>query len=378
MPRVEEELLVLLARPRLSEADRSRCAVLAQAEGFDWGFVLDHASRNRIVPMLGRHLVADGLWQEWTGRPNPHRRLLGRAYEANLVRNAALARELRVVLAALEARGVQPVVRKGLMLATHVYGDPGARESNDLDLFVDRTQVGAVQEALAELGYAQGTVAPGGRQIVPPDRRAHIYWARHGNTLYPFQRLTSEPFVGSFNVDVCVDLFLPDSGFSAPWSVMADDVVTTILPGGPARAFAPAAFLFDLCAHLFKEARTLVFISWGSDLQLVKFADIVELVAVLGAAFPWNRFDQLVEATGTSRPMAFALHSCEQLYPGSLPSEVLARYPADGAFLRQYGDADGEVGQWDGDIQSRLFDTSRSARVPASRSPIVGSHPQSS
>ena len=62
-------------------------------------------------------------------------------------------RELVMVLAALTASGIQPIVIKGVALAYSLYAVPAARRCRDSDLLVRRDEVPAVRRTLAGLGY---------------------------------------------------------------------------------------------------------------------------------------------------------------------------------------------------------------------------------
>jgi hypothetical protein len=77
-----------------------------------------------------------------------------RAYDANLVKNLLLARELIRIVAHLCANQIQVLAYKGLSLAEALYRDVALRQSGDIDLLVQARDLRRAREALLELGYS--------------------------------------------------------------------------------------------------------------------------------------------------------------------------------------------------------------------------------
>jgi hypothetical protein len=63
--------------------------------------------------------------------------------------------DLRKVLAALRARGIEALILKGTALAYDLYDAPEQRPRGDIDLLVDRTEMDAVRDVFHELGFRE-------------------------------------------------------------------------------------------------------------------------------------------------------------------------------------------------------------------------------
>ena len=86
--------------------------------------------------------------------------------------------EIRRVAERLDRDGIDFITFKGVALATHLYGDPSAREYVDIDLLVPPGRVADAEASLATLGYR----SPLGERRV---REAFIGYQRQYQLLDP-------------------------------------------------------------------------------------------------------------------------------------------------------------------------------------------------
>lgn len=112
---------------------------------------------HRLAPFVFHRLRAAGLLAIV---PSPAQALLRDAYYASASHNALLAAELSALLADLRRSGVEPIVLKGMALGATLYPAPGARPVSDLDLLVERGQMGAVREIFNGRGYRDHGLDP--------------------------------------------------------------------------------------------------------------------------------------------------------------------------------------------------------------------------
>ncbi len=138
-------------------------------------------------------------------------------------------------------------------------------------------------------------------------------WRLQSNVGVPLRKPSTDPFVEMMIVDCCVNLFLPTSAYSVTAAQLCDRIRNVDLGEFDAWCLDTEAFLLDMCAHLFKEATTFVYINLGKDLQLRKFADIAEFIAT--QEVDWSSFFDLVERFEITEPIGFALHMTEDIYP---------------------------------------------------------------
>lgn len=63
--------------------------------------------------------------------------------------------DLRGVLAALDARGIRPLILKGTALAYSLYPSPELRPRGDTDLLIERTELPALREVMRACGFVE-------------------------------------------------------------------------------------------------------------------------------------------------------------------------------------------------------------------------------
>lgn len=111
----------------------------------------------RLLPLLGTRALEE---HEEVLRP-----AFAVAVTAALARSRARAAALEAlagaVIGALERAGIESLPLKGVFLARRLYGDPGMRESSDIDLLVDRERLDEAAAVLGELGYEREAGATG-------------------------------------------------------------------------------------------------------------------------------------------------------------------------------------------------------------------------
>ncbi|MFD0420779.1 nucleotidyltransferase domain-containing protein [Streptomyces parvus] len=365
----ESQVLRLLARPELTEEQKHEARGLIEdnLSSFDWGFLLDQATRHNVLQMLGKHF-ADLRYYYFPDQRVivPHWWVLCAAYQANTIRNENLSAEYGQVLALLNEAGVRYAVRKGAALGEHLYPDPGLRRTSDLDLLIERTDARRVAEILTELGYEQGRIAPDGKSVQALSKQAQGFWRLHVNNAMPFHRIPGRSDIPYYGVDMCFDLFQRGSGSASPVPELLDRSTAVELCGVPSAMLSLPDQLIDTCAHLFKEATNLYYIEHERDLQLSKFLDVALLADRVTRSGGWEQTVARVREYQAVRQVYFALHFTDLLFPGEIAPEVLAELrPADCSYLEEYGGGGQEVFRWGTPFLDRLFDRKRRSRTAA-------------
>ncbi|HSU13331.1 nucleotidyltransferase family protein [Longimicrobium sp.] len=134
------ELLLRAARMGTAEDD-------ASLGGMEWPHVFALAERHRMIPLLHRHLADAPLPAEVSAELRARNR-------DEVHRALRLAAELRRLLAALGAAGIEVLAYKGPALAVQAYGDLSLRSFVDLDLLVRPGDVPRALGVLDAQGYA--------------------------------------------------------------------------------------------------------------------------------------------------------------------------------------------------------------------------------
>ena len=345
-----------------SAVDRVAALLEADFRELDWGTFLDEAVRQRVVPLLWsnlRHRRLRGAVEKFM--PRGHEYFLWTAYGGNRIRNGVLAEALSQILRAAHDEGVDLLVRKGAYLSTVVYHDLGARSMSDIDLLVRRADGARGVDLLAGLGYQSGRPSRDMGRIEPFSRQDTAIASLTIPNLPTMVRLDLNPVVRVVEVDLTTGLFERGTGHDFPVEQVFSAARSTTLFDAPARVAAPEHFLIDLCAHLYRHAKSVTCIRRGTDLNLCRFCDVARYARMLTGTDGWDAALSATVASGLERPMYFALYWTGFVYPGSVPDTVLdALSPDDDDFLYTFGEHEKRPGRWAGpNLFTRMFDHAR-------------------
>lgn len=142
----EHALLLACARLSLSADEAARVRRLA-AGAVEWERLFELARRHRLIPFLHRHLRDAPL-------PSSAAARLRALHREGVHRGLVMAAELRRLVDALAAAGIEALAYKGPALAMRAYGELAMRAFVDLDLLVRPDDVPRAIEALSAAGYA--------------------------------------------------------------------------------------------------------------------------------------------------------------------------------------------------------------------------------
>jgi hypothetical protein len=357
----EAELVLQLCRPRPADAQLERAEHLLKGD-LDWGRIVDHAVRHRVLPAVWTHTIrmaADRIDQM-------HDHLARAVMLYNAERADATRREFAALRAVFTERGLPFLPRKGIYLAWHVYPDPSWRYMSDIDLIVRRADSGRLKEAMKELGYIQGNVVGDGRRVEPLARRVEAFWMVHTSSLPAFRRPVGGPASRFFDVDLRHHILEPAAGKTFDIDEWFDRGREEWLLGGVTRIMSRADFFLDLCVHLYREAVTLTSIEQAKDLLLTRFVDVAEVLASPHAAPDYATLVDSARRYDLSREVYFVLRHTENLLAASVDATLLeALAPADDVYLDEYGTLDGQADTWRDPIRTRIFDYRRREWVRA-------------
>jgi hypothetical protein len=339
---------------------------------FPWPPFLAAAFRHRVAAIAGRALTGAGYFRPDDRLEHVHDALLG----AELLygrRNAVLLAEAARLVGVLRSAGHERVAfRKGVYLAPCVYRDVGLRPMNDIDIFVDRREAKEVDAVLRAEGYRPGRITARG-ELVPLSRQQSVFWSMRINTLPTLHRPVDDPALTSVAVDVCFDLFLPGTGASIDADLLLDEAIEFELHGDPMPAFRPEHLVLDVAAHLYKESTTLRYIEKRKHQRMLQYVDLRKAIAAHDA-FDWDVLVDTACRVGAAAAVYYGLANCEELFPGTVPAEVIGALGTNAGvttdFLREYGQVDLETPlRWgERHIADRLFSDEEPAAP--SRSPV--------
>ena len=175
------------AAKRASTIDSAR----ALAGTIDWERLADHLRRQRLLQLMGERLAP-------VDPPEPFARVAGELAAATA--RGAVTYELLAtrVVSELGARGIRAMSIKGPVMARALYGDPGLRPAEDLDLLVRPQDLDGAGAVLTDFGYAidgrtswngelpllhHRCVHPGGMPAIELHWRIHWYEAAFASAM---------------------------------------------------------------------------------------------------------------------------------------------------------------------------------------------------
>jgi Uncharacterised nucleotidyltransferase len=161
-PTVEEELILLLCGTTERRAQAAP-ALAALTERVDYELLAALMSRQLLLPLLGTRLLA------LTPTPVPPAFATRHAAALDAARWRGLALEAldRRVRGDLGEAGIEALPLKGATLSRELYGQPGIRQSTDVDVLVEPDQLAPAAAALRRRGYRPAAGSE-------PRRRLHL------------------------------------------------------------------------------------------------------------------------------------------------------------------------------------------------------------
>ncbi|MGH7647685.1 MAG: nucleotidyltransferase domain-containing protein, partial [Gemmatimonadaceae bacterium] len=270
----------------------------------DWNDVIGAAGRHAVLPLLHSALSAAAPIVQ---PPLPPAAMaeLKHQFDANALRNIALARHLAELGERLAANGIAFMPIKGPSLAVAAYGDLSLRQFGDLDLVIHRRDLDRVRTMLRDDGYVPISVVPDSLDQIILGADYHL----------ALQHETS-------GVALEIHWALGRRGFG---SLRREDwawtnTTTVSLLGRSLPALDASALIVYLCAHGAKH-------NWS---QLVRVCDVYAAVRS-SRDLDWTAVRNLAASTGVSRMLSVGLGLCETLLGANLRGFA---WSADGAAVR--------------------------------------------
>jgi Uncharacterised nucleotidyltransferase len=148
--RPEYELLALCCAVR-DRADRDARIEALLRSPLDWELLAAGANGHGVIPLVYRTLSGGFAARV----PADALERLKREFNANLLHNRYLTRELMRLSALLQSAGITALAYKGPALAMAAYGDVAMRQFSDLDLVVRKADFSSAAAILKSQEYTQ-------------------------------------------------------------------------------------------------------------------------------------------------------------------------------------------------------------------------------
>lgn len=146
--RPEDELMLCCARTKFNDEIKNKIISLASMD-LNWEYLINMASRHRLRPLL--YVNLNSICPEKV--PEDVLGNLKSYYMANVQKNLMLAGELFKIIEILESNNIKAIPYKGPVLASLAYGNIGLRLINDLDVYINESDVINTKKILILTGY---------------------------------------------------------------------------------------------------------------------------------------------------------------------------------------------------------------------------------
>ncbi|MBS3955224.1 MAG: nucleotidyltransferase family protein [Methylomicrobium sp.] len=315
------ELSLLLAASRLELDSQAESLLCDFAAEIDWTILVETAYAQGVTGLLCSSLLKmpETLVPEAI-RSGCHGHLQQREST-----NHALADQLCLILAALEAAGIKAIPFKGPTLAMTAYQNISLRTFLDLDFLIHEQQIQPCLDKLRELGYVhEWRLSPKQWQVFLRYAGQDILFGK-GAPIEPHWAFA--PRTLSLDID-----------YAGLWQ----RTIQKSFNGHSILSLAPEDELLVLCIHGCKE-------KWS---QLKWVVDVAEFVRHHPALY-WESLISRAEAQGLARMLALGLGLARYLLNAPIPRPVIQWLEKDRYALR-----------WSENLAARFFDereeTSRS------------------
>lgn len=144
-----EQRITLIAAGTAARRQEQRAEALSLTASVDWPQLEETLRVRRLLPTLGPRvleLVGDNAKESFSSA-------VEESLAAGRRHGGFLSLVSQRIAAALASAGIRSQPLKGPALSESIYGDPGRRLSNDVDLLVSADQLGAAVGVVRGLGY---------------------------------------------------------------------------------------------------------------------------------------------------------------------------------------------------------------------------------
>lgn len=298
----EIELLLACARTSLDSNQRTRINSLMQ-KPLDWHYLLNVATRHRVLPLLYWNLHS--VCPEQISTPELHR--LREYFRVNSLRNEFLAKELVKLLHLFQTHEIPALPFKGPILTSVAYGNLSLRTFEDLDILIQKQDLERAYQVLGSQNYKRKRVSENEEVSNPQHSKYHTFVG--GN--------------GLVNIDLQWMIAGSHFSFSLDHRQWWERLQVVSLNGSMVPSLPPEESLLILCVHGSKHI-------WE---RLMWICDVAEVVRTYGRTMDWSHLLEEAHRLDCQRMLFLGLILAKDLLGTDLPERVLPLLKKEGPNL---------------------------------------------
>ncbi|MGN7471969.1 nucleotidyltransferase family protein [Brevibacillus sp. SAFN-007a] len=358
----EVQLVLLLAKPILTEEEVDRLKQLLQS----------HQNWNLTLGMLQVHRVAGLAWKNIRNYIIQERAKYKAAYffkalEIMYKGQRQLSHEQmtfnHMVFQKFDELGIKYALVKGAILADWIYEDLGLRLFSDNDVLIEPSQANKVAQILQEHGYVFGHYNFQLGTIDSVKRSEILYSQMTSHQLYSLVKpVKNSSFLEFHKIDIQFSIdFMTKNRTDKLVQQMLNRRTQRVVGGKwPISTLQVEDLLLFTCIHFYKDAIYRNGVERYKDLVLYKAIDIHSFFVNRNIQIDFDTFIKLVNENSLIKEVYFALHYVNELFPDTVPQNLLAAlHPGSLDYLSEVL-YDGQVWhKWTSPVVERFFNFNR-------------------
>lgn len=293
----EIELILLLSNPILNEDDIKRLKnKIHSANSFP--IILGYLIKHKTVGIALNNLINYELIFKID---KSSRDAMNSIVSYNTLKYEQYCEQLENITNILNSKKLKYAVIKGINLVNKIYGFAKGfilRTFNDIDLLVDKEDIGIVVDTLKSLGYYQGYYSICNKEFLFAKREKIIHWSLNSHQEYPFVKKAP-----TFDI--------------SPLNVFTVDINHTFFEGGKYTDKLKTKSILNCCklenlnnikywglskeiellqimCHLYKDITSTFKIVKNDDFSLINVIDIYLFILTFISEIDWNHFKFLI------------------------------------------------------------------------------------
>ncbi|MBI5680856.1 MAG: nucleotidyltransferase family protein [Methanobacterium sp.] len=295
--RVEDEIILCCARTSLDLETKDKLLSLIENE-INWTYLLEKTSKNRLLPLL--YFQINSVCPQKV--PKDVLNNLKDDFDENLHKNLLLTGELIKILNLFQSKEISAVPYKGPVLAVSAYGNLGLRVFDDLDIFIQETDIGKVKELLNSKGYEMDSSNVGDLNYIKSQREYHFINSDSGVQIEIKWKLSGISF--SFKTDI---RYLYDPKSFEHVKISNTDILS----------FSREDLLLILCIH--NAGHRFQYLQW--------ICDVAELIC--SNNMNWDKIMDKAGKLGIKRMLFINLLLANDLLDVKIPRDILEEINKD-------------------------------------------------
>jgi len=293
-------LLLLASKLHPTEADKAEVVSLI-SQIRNWDLFSERCAGTHLAPILHKNLAE---YQEQI--PQKVLSFLSNSYNQVLVRNIRFYESFGAMLRKLNGAGIDCVPLKGIYLADTLYHDLGLRHLSDIDILIRSKDVDAMIQMMENDGWSV--------------KKAELRSELENEEFSPAHPYTF--FQNGVTVELHTHLYNRNQGAKISEQELWILTEKADFCGGTIHQFSPEMLLQHLCLHLHKH---LV----GSELKVLSFCDIRELLEKYKDLFDWKYFRAASQKYNCLNEVSEILWLCTKYWKAEIPNSFFLDYASN-------------------------------------------------